>query len=285
MGESCAEMRTRMKVLAATFACVLLCNRGILATAKEEDESPHLIQTVSDRDIYEGMAELVMLDTPLTEREDIREACENIKSCVVRIEMDGAYGSGLVWKLGGSEILIVSNRHVLDFWQDATGSVCFAQGAAAQAELLGCSAMYDIGFLRIDTGQLDGEQLCRLRQVNTAWYPGTDESALEQEDCAPYAPYPGQKVLHIGSGREQGSRLVYDAVIEDLAFYIPDFEQDMIYCKGYAREGMSGGGTFDGFGHFIGMLSGGTDEGETVSIPVWAIEEAYEEIIEKLCQP
>lgn len=40
---------------------------------------------------------------------------------------------------------------------------------------------------------------------------------------------------------------------------------------------MSGGGTFDAYGNFVGMLSGGTGGDETVSLPVTAILEEYGE--------
>ena len=57
-----------------------------------------------------------------------------------------------------------------------------------------------------------------------------------------------------------------------------EFGAYMIYGYGYARAGMSGGGTFDAKGNFVGMISGGTAESETASVPLICIEEAYAEI-------
>ena len=42
------------------------------------------------------------------------------------------------------------------------------------------------------------------------------------------------------------------------------------YCK--AKGGMSGGGTFDEHGHYIGMVTGGYDD-ETASLPLSIILE------------
>ena len=52
----------------------------------------------------------------------------------------------------------------------------------------------------------------------------------------------------------------------------------MLYGRGFAKEGMSGGGIFDGYGHFIGLLAGGTWQGEIAGVPSGEVERAYREI-------
>ena len=44
---------------------------------------------------------------------------------------------------------------------------------------------------------------------------------------------------------------------------------------------MSGGGVFDAYGHFIGMLTGGTLRDEIAAVPLPCIEEAWEEVRER----
>ena len=72
--------------------------------------------------------------------------------------------------------------------------------------------------------------------------------------------------------------IFFKGSIGDMWRYIEEFGAYMIYGYGYARAGMSGGGTFDAKGNFVGMISGGTAESETASVPLICIEEAYAEI-------
>ena len=51
-----------------------------------------------------------------------------------------------------------------------------------------------------------------------------------------------------------------------------DFNQDVIYCYLDVNEGMSGGGLFDYKGRYLGLLLGGSDEGEGVFLSTDEIE-------------
>ena len=44
---------------------------------------------------------------------------------------------------------------------------------------------------------------------------------------------------------------------------------------------MSGGGVFDGYGHLIGMITGGTQRNEIAAVPLPSLMEAWEEVMEK----
>ena len=66
--------------------------------------------------------------------------------------------------------------------------------------------------------------------------------------------------------------------MEDAWRYIDLFEKEMLYGHGFAKAGMSGGGTFDSYGHLIGMTAGGTQQNETASVPLPSILSAYEEV-------
>lgn len=66
--------------------------------------------------------------------------------------------------------------------------------------------------------------------------------------------------------------------MEDTDRYIETFGGEMLYGRGFAREGMSGGGMFDGCGRLIGLLTGGTYRNEIAGVPVDQVWEAYWEI-------
>ncbi|MCR5256486.1 MAG: serine protease [Acetatifactor sp.] len=52
--------------------------------------------------------------------------------------------------------------------------------------------------------------------------------------------------------------------------YMEDFDSHMIYLKMNVSPGMSGGGLHNSEGKLVGMLVGGTDDGEAAAVP-WAV--------------
>ena len=248
------------------LAVLLLFSGKEGKAAQEESVYPHLIQTVSDRDISEGLAVLGFAATELTGSEEPEQVYGAVKESVVRLDMGKAYGSGVVWRFTPGYAVIATNAHVLEFWDDRTGVVCFAQGFQKRAQLAGVSAHSDVGFLKIELDSFEDEQLMQLRQVNTG-----QEAGLPQTRA-------GERIMQIGAGADGTEWICTQGTLEDLAFYIPDLGAEMLYCAAQAKEGMSGGGTFDRYGRYIGMLTGGTDYRETASIPAQVVAEAYEEV-------
>jgi hypothetical protein len=245
----------------------------VLAEVQAEEQTaddvflpPHLIQSVTEQDIYESMFSLGFLESPVLEAEDCQKAFENVKDCVVRIQMGNAYGSGLVWQLTDDEIVIATNAHVLAYWDEADSFVYFLQGYYADAAVIGTSGQYDVGFLSVPRDQLTYEEL------ETLHYVCADEGIY---DCLE----PGAQLFCVGAGSEEGALEFHEGMIGDTWKYIDSFGNDMLYGHGFAKAGMSGGGTFDGYGHLIGMICGGTQQNETASVPLPSIIEAYKEIM------
>ncbi|MCM1199791.1 MAG: serine protease [Bacteroides fragilis] len=239
-----------------------------LSVKAEGTQAPHLIQTVTEQDIFEGKLALGFLESPVLTSEDCAMAYENVKGCIVRIHMGNAYGSGVVFRITPENVIIVTNKHVLSYWEEPASYVQFPQGYFTQARIIGTSAEHDIGFLAVANQEFDYSELERLRYVH--W------------DMDRYqAMQAGDALFCTGAGDEMeagGADSFYEGSVGDMYYYIDDFGEFMIYGYGYAREGMSGGGTFDSYGNFIGMISGATMSGETASMPLPAILEAYEEI-------
>ncbi|MCM1145195.1 MAG: serine protease [Blautia sp.] len=229
---------------------------------------PHLIQTVTQQDIYEGMAALGFLESAILEEENCEEAYENVKNCVVRIQMGNAHGSGVIWDMSGDRMVIATNKHVLEYWNSEASYVHFPDNVYTTATVAGISKDYDIGFLEIDCREFAYEILEQMRYVH--W----DMKAYEQMQ-------PEDDVFLVGAVVEGDSEELvsfHRGSIGDMWQYIEAFEEYMIYGYGQALPGMSGGGTFDAKGNFIGMISGGTTDGETASVPLPVILEAYAEI-------
>ncbi len=231
-----------------------------------ESQAPHLIQTVTERDIFEGLLALGLLEAPVLEESDCALSYENVKNCIVRIHMGNAYGSGVVFRITPEHIIIVTNKHVLSYWEETISFVQFPQGCFTEAEVLGVVQEHDIGFLAVDNREFDYQELESLQYVH--W-----DMERYREMRA------GDEIFCTGAGDEAEAGSLYQGSVGDMNYYIDDFEEYMILGYGYAKEGMSGGGTFDSYGNFIGMISGATMSGETASVPLPEIVKAYEEIV------
>ena len=231
----------------------------------EKRQTPHLIQTVTEKDLFEGQLALGFLESPVLTQGDCAAAYENVKNCIVRIHMGNAYGSGVVFRMTPECVIIVTNKHVLSYWDDAVSYVQFPQGYFTGARVLGMADEHDVGFLSVDNGEFDFGDLERLRYVR--W----DMERYQKMQA-------GDAIFCTGAGdaaEADGTDSFYQGSVGDMALYIDDFGEYMIFAYGYAREGMSGGGTFDSYGNFIGMISGATVSGETASVPLPTILEAY----------
>jgi hypothetical protein len=251
---------------AILFPISAFAEDGLKTAEKDSSRPPHLIQTVTEQDIYESMLSLGFLESPLSETEDCQNAFENVKECVVRIHMGNAYGSGLVWQLDSDMVTIATNAHVLEYWDDADSFVYFLQGYFADATVLGTSEQYDVGFLGVSRDNFTYEEL------ETLHYVCADEDVYDSLQ-------PGDPLFCVGSGHEVGDLEFHEGTVGDIWKYIEDFENNMLYGHGFAKAGMSGGGTFDGYGHLIGMICGGTQQNETASVPLPSIIAAYKEIM------
>ena len=231
----------------------------------EEIPPPHLIQTVSEQDIYEGLLWLGVLETPVLDTGDCEKAYENVKNSVVLLHMKNAYGSGVIWKMTPEKIIIASSKHVLDYWEETESYVRFPQGYTSSGKILGISQEYDIGFLAIDNTEFDYPRLENLHYIH--W------DMLSYQNLQA-----GDEMFCIGAGDEaaEGSGVYYRGTIADMWLYIEDFDEYMIYGYGHAEPGMSGGGVFDAKGNLIGILTGATADGETATLPLPVMIEAYE---------
>lgn len=246
------------------FALYLFCIPQPVQ-AKETSLPPHLIQAVNDQDIYEGLVALGFLECETLEEEDLPRAYEIVKDCVVRVNMGNAYGSGVIWQFTNDSVIIATNEHVLEYWDDMLGFIYFSKGYFVNARVLGISDVYDVGFLVVDREELGYEALESLCHVNK------DETAFENLSA-------GDDMFCVGAGREIGDVEYHEGTIEDKMIYIDDFNNKMLYGNSYARAGMSGGGVFDGYGHFIGMLTGGTLRNEIAAVPLPFVVDAWEEV-------
>ncbi len=261
-----AQDLRRRGICLAGILCLSMAVTPVQARNTQTGLPPHLIQTVTDREIYEGALALGLMLTPVLDEEDCAKAYENVKSCVVRIQMGNAHGSGIIWELAPERIIVATNRHVLEYWDDVDSYIHFQQGYDTDAELLGVSEQYDVGFLAVDNRQFTYDELGALRCARK------DEQVYEELR-------PGDVMFLVNSASGTEEAHFYEATVGDIRRYIADFDAYMLYGHGFAKTGMSGGGTFDGCGYLIAMTTGGTLQNETAGVPLPQLTEAYSEVV------
>lgn len=234
--------------------------------AREPSLPPHLIQSVSGQDIYRGMIALGLSHCPVLGEEDLEKACENVRDSIVRVDMGNAYGSGVIFRLTEDGVIIATNRHVLEYWREDVGVIWFPQGFYVSAQALGSAQDCDVGFLKVESSELGMETLLTLRDVSV------DEkiyTALSEGDAA----------FCLGADRTAEEIIYQEASVGETGRYIDIFDGEMLYLHGFAKEGMSGGGIFDGYGHLIGLLAGGTWHNEVAGVPVDQVQQAYRDVV------
>lgn len=195
--------------------------------------------------------------------DEINVAYDRVKRGIVRIDVDGLYGSGVIWEMGEEEVVIASNRHLLETWDEGS-FVTFGNGKKAGGEIVGLSEKSDIGFVSVEIEDIGYEAALGLR-------------AVEQSEAVYKSMDAGERIFIVGSSDGVGETM-YEGTFQNGWWYIEEFDAYMILGFCYGKPGMSGGGTFDACGNFIGMMSGGTGGDEIVSLPVTVMMEEYERL-------
>ncbi len=244
---------------------------------------------------FQYMLDKDLLVTQKEQSENTAASFENIRPGVVQIHVGNIYGGGTVWKITKDGIIIVSNRHVLEHFaaqarQDVNSNyVTFFDGEAARAELIGLSAEYDVGFVKVPLSELTYAQLCTLRssRIDTEAYAGIRAGmtifCVHSQDIIRRGPDDDAVVMDgKGTGIADQS---YVGIISVTDAYIEDLGQNMIYSMCYAEPGMSGSGMFDGYGNLIGMVTGGTEQNEMISVPLSDILKVCRELGVSVQQP
>lgn len=226
--------------------------QGVLA---EGEGVRPMVQTVMPVDEYRGLVHLGLLETEVNDNGDMSQSVRDVMPAIAQIRVGNFWGSGAILEIGEDDLLLVTNRHVLAHQADMA-YVRFYSGASGASREMVWSDRYDLGFVRIDISGWPYEDRRKLRFVNT-------DSAENLSK--------GDDIFLVGSTDGVACN-VYVGTVADPWYYFEEFDSYMIYNYCKAKGGMSGGGTFDEHGHYIGMVTGGYDD-ETASLPLSIILE------------
>lgn len=202
---------------------------------------------------------------------DREELLENLKSSVIRIEADATDVSGTAITLGGSGVIIditdsyidiVTASHVVE--QTAKPLVYFYGGGIAYGRVLAYGKYSDVAFIRVEVDDVSESVMEVISEAHTA----------DNEAYSSLAN--GETVYMLGSAVRVAEDVVQGTVKEKDVF-VALFQNEMLVCYGAVTDGMSGGGTFDAKGDFIGVLVG-TDDVDAVSVAITDVLSEYRSI-------
>lgn len=253
--------------LAVSLGIGCECGKSGLCLASGAGEMPHLIQATSLEEDYRAAAKLGLLVTRTASGKELQEAYENVLCSCVRIQVEGHYGSGSIYRMLEEEIVIVTNRHVLQYWNEDS-YVTFFNGRTSGGEVLGASHEADLGFIRIPIDGFTYEELLAFRNIRLP-------EELKEESKAENFPAEGSKIFMIDIASKWNTPIMTKGELIAGCTYLEDFGTEMLYAKGEAVPGMSGGGVFDSNGNYLGMLTGATLQNELAAVPAKTIYEEF----------
>jgi len=250
-------MKKWKKLLYFTGLMWILIPVRVYATASQDVLGP-LIQTMTQQDEYEGLLHLGFLDTKMLDQQDIQKAYVQIQPAVVGIYAENYHGSGVIYQMEDERLIIASCKHLLRY--DETPEITFIDGFSMEGKLIYLSDQADLGFVMLESREIPIDTIKEIKKVSINEQAYTE---LKKDSL----------IFHVGSvAKTAGS--MYEGVILDTWKFFPEFNTFMIHSKCLGEPGMSGGGSFDAKGNYIGMILGGKGE-ETVSLPLKIIIEEW----------
>lgn len=177
----------------------------------------------------------------------------NGSGMMVQIRAGGLLGSGVICGAEEGRLLILTAAHVLEEAEDFV-LVTFAGGASVSAGDFQSFTSGDFAVVRVPGDDLPEGTLERCLCAVT------DKESFDGATA-------GTGCIVMGC-RTGVAAEAYEGIILDHWIYMEDYGQYMMWVKAEGMQGMSGGGLFDRQGHFLGILSGGNEDGELAVVPL-----------------
>ena len=185
---------------------------------------------------------------------------EEIRHSLVQIEAGEVGGSGVIYKITEENMIIVTAGHVLEQAEDNV-TVTFFNGATVESNTYQCSLTSEVAFIELHLSDISQDNLRYYRAVSV------DKQKYD-------ALTEGAKMKMPGGELEGQENIVYGTLLYPW-IYVEDFEQYMMLVQGETVAGMSGGGLFDEENHYVGILCGVNEAGQTAAVPLNIIFAEY----------
>lgn len=187
-------------------------------------------------------------------------------------EAAAIFGSGFIAEITGDTVYICTNRHVVQ--DEEAWTVTFADGTRADGKQVGCSQVFDVGVVSVETAQLAQETLAALEAVKV----DLEEWVNERDSASAAVPV---KVYRTG---EEG--LTGECLEGTIVSFMEYFE----YGNGLnhtkmditLENGDSGSAVFNEKGNLFAMVVGATyatdEKPARWGVPLTSLITSYKEI-------
>ncbi len=172
---------------------------------------------------------------------------------MVQLQAGNLSGSGVIYKEEEDKLIILTAAHVLEE-ADGCVAVTFVDGWRVVSGEYECSELGDFAVVKVDG---DNVPVRHLEQYLCA---NVDKDSLDEATG-------GTGCIVMGCSGGVAAE-AYEGIILDHWIYMEDYGQYMMWVQSEAKPGMSGGGLFDRQGHFLGILSGVSGDGELAVVPL-----------------
>lgn len=180
---------------------------------------------------------------------------------VVRVLAGDNTGSGVMRRISedGARLEVLTAAHVVEGLAEGEQPVVLLEdGTEWSCEEYVCLENMDAAVLLLGAEAL-------LERMS--------EDCFVREDKEHYDSLKdGDACIAIGGGEGDEWSAVTGEILDNW-IYMEDYGQYMIWARASIRLGMSGGGLFDSEGYFLGLLSGGSEDGQLAAVP-WSLIEA-----------
>lgn len=203
------------------------------------------------------------------QEEDIYSAARMVRACTVNLQFlngDNIYGqgTGVITSITDRSITIIGCRHTL--YTDHI-QVRFMNEDLAEAKLIGKSDNYDFMVLKVSLPDIKAETRAMIRSANIDY--SADRALGKGQDLFSTGFFTGKNYVYF-----QGEVTKLNEVFHNFEPYYTNNVPYLITST-KAAEGTSGGGTYDAYGHFLGIQAGiviATEERYVVPLKIIASE-------------
>ena len=196
------------------------------------------------------------------EKKITEETIETLREPTVMITVGEMRASGVVVKNTDDKIIIISVAHLLEGYDQ--GIVTFLSGKVGFADVVYCDAASDVAIMQINKKDFTEDFAASLK---SAVIDLDKYEALKD----------GDEVTLIGSSTAVAGN-VFKGTFKAKDYYVPEFDQYLLYLYCDALSGMSGAGCFDASGNLLGLVTAASDSGEVLCIPIVNFIDRMEEL-------
>lgn len=172
---------------------------------------------------------------------------------LVSVTAEDTSGSGILYETDENCLYVLTAAHVLSgSKEDGSVVVRFYDGWEISCGNIRFSQTSDLALIEIAADQVPKRQ----RYSCASWDKESFDGLQTGAECTA-----------VGSVKDSGC-VRYEGRILDPWIYMEDYNQYMIWADAHVQPGMSGGGLLDGEGRLLGILSGGSEDGELAAVPL-----------------